>query len=100
MPPKGYHLLNPTTAPRKNPKSNGDINDGQRRAGLDSSGADPPSSTSEPSQKNDSPAFVRKPGESQREYLDRIDMETKIKLVGCLTREKKSERRKRFRSYY
>lgn len=40
--------------------------------------------------------FVRRPGESTKMYLERIDIESKSRIAGCFRKEnKKSDRRKR-----
>lgn len=41
--------------------------------------------------------FVRRPGESTRTYLERIDMESEIRIAECFKKDKKKgDRRKRF----
>lgn len=41
--------------------------------------------------------FVRRPGESTRNYLERIDVESKFRIADCLRKErKKSNKRKMF----
>lgn len=41
--------------------------------------------------------FVRRPGESTRAYLERIDMESEIRIAECFKKDKKKgDRRKRF----
>ena len=40
--------------------------------------------------------FIRRPGESTRDYLERIDMESQLKVMDCLKKErKKSDKRKK-----
>ncbi len=49
-----------------------------------------------PSLEGRSAMFVRKPGETTRSYLERIDIESKIRIVDCLKKEKKkSDKRKK-----
>ena len=48
------------------------------------------------SHKANPPMFIKRPGESTRDFLERIDIESKVKIVQCLRKEKeKSDKRKK-----
>ena len=48
-----------------------------------------------PSLKGRSAMFVRRPGESTRSFLERIDIESKVRIADCFLKEKtKSAKRK------
>lgn len=105
MPPKALlHLLNPTV---RSKKGNSADNEGTHTY-LDkkkpqhvshSDEVKPPVIDGEPaegsSRKGKTPMFVRRPGESRKDYFERIDIETKIKVADCMRKEKKSDKRKR-----
>ena len=56
-----------------------------------------PGMTSDPPPTGRAAMFVRRPGESTRDYLERIDIESKSRIVDSLRKQKeKSTKRKRF----
>jgi len=100
-----FHLFNPVTTTNPKKKRGKLAENEESRTCLkengDESQTDRPGPTAsdkaelEGPDERESPMFVRKPGESKKDFFERIDMETKIKVADCMRKERKSDRRKR-----
>ena len=88
-------LFNPVTKSKKKRrgKTTGEEEKTSSKENNDHLLTERPGAEPECSGEGTSPMFVRKPGESKKDFFERIDIETKIKVADCMRKEKKSDRR-------